>query len=80
MELSNYIQLFKKLRLNRTKGKVSPHKVCMLYAVIDLIEEGSIQWNVIYFDEKLKRRYLWHFERFRSGNDKPNPHAIHSFI
>ena len=68
-----YVQKFKALKLNRSGGFAKPHKICMLYAVMDLIQEGEISWNVIYYTDELKRRYKWHFNRLRIQDSQPNP-------
>lgn len=72
MTLQEYAKRFESIRPNRSGGSVSPHKVCMMYAVMDLIEEGRISWNVIYYTPELKRRFTWHFERLRSPQDRLN--------
>jgi len=74
MGLNDYLEQFRTLRVHKAGSRASPHRVCMLYAVMDLIEEGAIQWNVIYFDEHLKRRYHWYFDQLSGLNDKANPH------
>ncbi|MDN7138095.1 HNH endonuclease [Pseudidiomarina sp. 1APP75-27a] len=58
-----YVSQFKDVRPNRSRNSVSPHKMCLLYAVIDLIGDGIINRNVIYFNDTLKNRFSWHFER-----------------
>ncbi|MCC5878829.1 MAG: HNH endonuclease [Idiomarina sp.] len=40
---------------------------------MNLIEEGRIKRNVVYFTSELKNRFAWHFERYKSGNDALNP-------
>jgi len=35
MSLQHYIDAFSTLRMNRSGGAVSPHKVCLLLAVMD---------------------------------------------
>lgn len=73
MTLLKYLSEFKNVRPNRSAGRASPHKVCMLFAVMDLIEEGQITQNVIYFTHELKNRFAWHFERLKSEKDSLNP-------
>lgn len=73
MSLEKYILEFKDVRPNRSGGNASPHKVCLLYAVMDLIEEGRIGLNAIYFNDELKRRFSWHFERLKGPKDSSNP-------
>ena len=50
MTLEQYIEAFTTLRVNRQNDHASPHKVCMLLAVIDLIEKGHIESNKIFFN------------------------------
>ncbi|WP_194756654.1 HNH endonuclease [Aliidiomarina indica] len=72
MSLNKYIEQFKDVRPNRSGQSASPHKVCMLFAVLDLIEDGRIGLNAIYYNEELKRRFAWHFERLKSDKDRLN--------
>jgi predicted restriction endonuclease len=45
----------------------------MMFAVMDLIEQGYITKNHISYDETLKSRFSWHFLRLKQGNDADNP-------
>jgi predicted restriction endonuclease len=72
MLIDKYIKEFKNIRPNRSGGNTSPHKVCMLFAVMDLIEEGRLGLNAIYYNDELKRRFTWHFERLKGVNDQNN--------
>jgi predicted restriction endonuclease len=45
----------------------------MMFAVMDLIEQGHITQNRIIYDETLKSRFSWHFMRLKQGNDADNP-------
>ena len=54
MSLDRYIELFSDLKPNRSSGRASPHKACLLLAVIDLIDEGVLTDNRIPFDASLK--------------------------
>lgn len=76
--LEEYIEQFKDVRPNRSKGNTSPHKICMLFAVMDLVADGVIQWNVFYFNDTLKNRFAWHFERLRKSGDSLN--AVNPFF
>ncbi|WP_157981959.1 HNH endonuclease [Aliidiomarina sedimenti] len=44
----------------------------MLFAVMDLIEDGSAGLNGIYYNDELKNRFAWYFEKFRSSKDQLN--------
>lgn len=72
MLIDKYIKEFKNVRPNRSGGNTSPHKVCMLFAVMDLMEEGRLGLNAIYYNDELKRRFTWHFERLKGVNDQNN--------
>jgi len=73
MTLSYYIDKLQSIRPDRSSGRARPHKVCMMFAVIDLIEQGHINNNRIYYDNILKNRFSWHFERLKQGNDADSP-------
>jgi predicted restriction endonuclease len=73
MTLSYYIDKLQSIRPDRSSGRARPHKVCMMFAVIDLIEQGYITDNRIFYDDTLKNRFSWHFERLRQGNDADSP-------
>jgi len=74
MSVQFYIDKFQTLRTDRSNGHAKPHKVCLLFAVIDLIEKGVITHNKILFDEQLKSCFTYYFEQFKQGNDKNTPH------
>ena len=73
MKLTYYINRLQSLRPDRSSGRAKPHKVCMLFAVMELIEQGHIQENKIYYDDALKKRFSWHFMRLKQGNDTDSP-------
>src|SRR5262245_14040510 len=74
MPLSTYIEKFQDLNVNRSGGHSSPHKVCMLLAVMDLIGSGALRNNRIEFNETLLEKYRNHFEVMKTGTDQLNPH------
>lgn len=74
MSLDYYIDAFSSLRMNRSGGTVSPHKACMLFAVMDLVEQEQLINNRIYLDDQLKEAFTLHFEKLRSGRDQNSPH------
>jgi len=74
MSLEYFAKQFAQLNINRSGGHGSPHKMCMLMAVIDLIGSGLITENRIYFDARLKERFSYHFNRYRQAQDRDNPH------
>lgn len=71
--LAEYERQFTHLRMNQTGGHRSPHKLCLLLAVLDLFERGE-QRNRIHFDATLKARFTAHFNQYRGPSDRDNPH------
>ena len=53
---------------------MSPHKPCMLLAVLGLAESGSLRRNEIYFEPPLLERYANYFEVVRGPSDHLNPY------
>jgi hypothetical protein len=75
MSLLGYEHSFSKLKMNSRGGsEKSPHKVALLLAVSDLIEDGTIIENRIPFDQKLKESFTRHFNTFAGSGDRDNPH------
>lgn len=74
MELEHYIERFNKLKVNKSGGHESPHKPCMLLAVIGLAESGALEQNRIPFLPPLLDRYLEIFDIVRGPSDRPNPY------
>jgi hypothetical protein len=74
MSLLAYEQTFAKLKMNKSGGEKSPHKVAMLLAVIDLFASEYITVNAIYFDDALKAAFKKHFGELAGPNDRCNPH------
>lgn len=68
-----YADKFRTLNMNIAGGKKSPHKVCMLLAVMDLIQVGHISSNKIELNQLLKDRFTEHFKSFAQGKDKNTP-------
>ncbi|MEO3865893.1 HNH endonuclease [Rheinheimera fenheensis] len=73
MSLQLYLNKFRDLNTMRLQGHNKPHKVCMLLAVMDLIECGVIHENRIQFTQALKQSFTLHFQRLRAGNDQDTP-------
>lgn len=73
MSLEHYIDDFRNLNVNRRREHASPHKVCLLLAVADLIETGEADDNQFSFDEVLLEAYNRQFERLQTESDQPNP-------
>ncbi len=55
--LTEYQEKFKRLVVNKTGGRASPHKICMLLAVLDLARSGALSGNEIHFAPPLLERY-----------------------
>ena len=62
MALEDYIDKFSHLNMNANGGRKSPHKVCMLLAVMDLIQAGKIHSPRIELDDVLKERFTHYFK------------------
>ncbi|MGA7982763.1 MAG: hypothetical protein WCA32_21390, partial [Chromatiaceae bacterium] len=72
--LDSYLRRFQHLRVNRKADSFSPHKPCMLLAVIELAEAGALSENRILFTPPLMERYRALFDLVRSERDHPNPY------
>ncbi len=71
--LAEYLRAFERLNVNRAGGMASPHKPCMLLAMLGLAEAGKLVQNQIRFEPPLLERYARFFEIVRGPNDHPNP-------
>src|SRR3990172_12178538 len=69
-----YLQAFRSLNVNRAGGRASPHKPCMLLAVLGLAEAGHLERNEIRFAPALLERYARFFDAVRSETDHANPY------
>ena len=58
-----------RLNVDRSSGHPKPHKVCLLFAIMDLIKNGQVIKNEFIIDEELKTAFSLHFERLKKGND-----------
>lgn len=74
MTVADYVAKFSKLRVNTRGGHSSPHKICMLLAMLDMTRSGSLKENRIAFGPALLERYNSYFEKVRSPVDQSNPH------
>ena len=57
------------LNVDRSSGHPKPHKVCLLFAVMDLIKSGAISKNEFVIDGELKDAFSTHFDHLKKGND-----------
>ena len=67
---SYYQQKLSSLNVDRSSGHPKPHKVCLLFAIMDLIQSGVVTQNRFIIDDDLKRAFNLHFERLKKGNDQ----------
>lgn len=74
MSLPTYIAKFEALNVNRARGHASPHKVCMLLAVMDLLEDGTLRDNRIELNEALVEKFRHHFEMMQTEADQVSPY------
>ena len=72
--LNQYLQAFGQLNVNRQQGRTSPHKPCMLLAVLGLAEAANLAENRIEFAPPLLERYARIFEAVRTERDHLNPY------
>ena len=72
MSLADYQRKFCALNVNTTRGRRSPHKVCMLLAVLDLARGGGLTVNRIVYGPQLLERYNRYFGAVRTEQDHPN--------
>jgi len=72
MSLAYYQEKLSSLNVDRSSGHPKPHKVCLLFAIIDLIDKGSITQNRIELNDDLKAAFTFHFEKLKKGNDANN--------
>jgi putative restriction endonuclease len=72
--LDDYCRRLTQLRVNVKDGLESPHKVCMLLAILDLALAGRLRENRIEYAPPLLERYRHFFDAVRSETDQPNPY------
>lgn len=69
--MTDYVKKFEQLRVN-TSGGISPHKPCLLLAVIDLAEAGALEKNEILYRPELIERFNDYFDVVKKERDRPN--------
>jgi putative restriction endonuclease len=72
--LQTYLDKFSRLVVNVSHGRASPHKICMLLAVLDLARAGGLTDNRIVYGPELLERYGCFFNAVRAPGDHPNPY------
>lgn len=80
MSVESYCQRFACLRVNVRGGRASPHKICMLLAVLDMARSGILTDNRIYFAPPLLERYSRYFDAVRGPSDHRNPYFPYFFL
>jgi putative restriction endonuclease len=74
MSIDVYVQRFGKLRVATQASGFSPHKPCMLLAVLELAAAGVLSENRILFSPPLLERYREFFDAVRGDRDQYSPH------
>ena len=72
--LATYQQAFTRLAVNQRDGRASPHKICLLLAVLDLARAGGLPVNRIVFGPALLERYHRFFDAVKQPGDHANPY------
>ncbi|MEX2488937.1 MAG: HNH endonuclease [Pseudomonadales bacterium] len=66
---TQYQEKLSSLHVDRSSGHPKPHKVCLLLAIVDLIEDRRLSENFIKLTPALKEAFTKHFESLRKAND-----------
>jgi len=74
MSLAEYQEKFRQLVVNIRNARASPHKICMLLAVLDLARAGALTINRIEFTPPLLERYHAFFAAVKGVGDHSNPY------
>ncbi len=74
MSLESYLDKFGRLIVNVRDGRASPHKPCMLLALLDLARAGALTENRVVYGPLLLERYRSFFDAARAPGDHPNPY------
>jgi len=72
--VDTYRDKFSRLNVNVQGGLASPHKICMLLAVLDLARSGALPDNRILYAPALLERYASYFDAVRGPTDHRNPY------
>ena len=73
MFLLDYESAFSRLNLHTAGTHTSPHKVAMLLAITDLIEDGTLSENRIEYSKSLTSAYAARFKELRTEGDSSRP-------
>jgi putative restriction endonuclease len=77
MGLAEYQDKFRRLVVNTSQGRASPHKICMLLVLLvllDLARAGALTENRVYFAPPILERYEQFFSAVRTSRDHANPY------
>ncbi|WP_290539066.1 HNH endonuclease [Alcanivorax sp.] len=80
MSPQQYLDQLSSLRMDRTKDRPRPHKVCLLLAVLDLIRAGALKGNRIHFDDALRQAFTKRFAQLKQDNDRDNPEFPYFYL
>ena len=73
MSLLSYESAFSRLNLHVAGAHRSPHKVAMLLAVTDLIEDGTLSENRIEYSRSLTQAFAARFKELKAEGDSSRP-------
>ncbi|WP_111748654.1 HNH endonuclease [Salinisphaera orenii] len=73
-DLAAYCRKFRSLNVNRAGDRISPHKMCMLLAVIDLFDAQPDRANRIEYSPQLLERFRDYFQTVAGPGDRANPY------
>lgn len=80
MSLESYAEKFTRIKVNTSSRgggedgsgpRASPHKICMLLAVLDLARAGGLEENRILYEPPLLERFRRFFDAVRAPGDHP---------
>ena len=66
--------------MHRQNGQPSPHKACLLLAVMDLVEREVITENRIYYNDALKAAFANRFEPLRGDRGLNRPYVPYYYL
>ena len=64
-----YLEKLSSLNVDRSSGHPKPHKVCLLFAVMDLIKNGKVSKNQFVINDELKAAFRLCFQQLKKSND-----------
>lgn len=69
MSLTEYQVKLSSLNVDRSSGHPKPHKVCLIFALMDSIEKQTVVENKFTLSEVLETAFTRFFEKYKKGND-----------